>query len=88
MHGLATRRLRLQTARVQDQGGLAPQGGEAREAPLFGAVVGRVTGQIRGGRFEVSPWQRSALCVLWRLFRVFLSCVKENSFEVKERCWQ
>ncbi|KAK9845425.1 hypothetical protein WJX81_006137 [Elliptochloris bilobata] len=37
----------------QDQGGLAPVGGEAREAPLFGAVVGRVTGQIRGGRFQV-----------------------------------
>lgn len=42
---------------MQDQGGLAPQGGEAREAPLFGAVVGRVTGQIRGGRFEVAPWR-------------------------------
>ena len=41
---------------AQDQGGLAPQGGEAREAPLFGAVVGRVTGQIHGGRFEVGPW--------------------------------
>ncbi len=40
-------------ARRRAQGGLAPAGGEARGAPLFGAVVGRVTGQIRGGRFEV-----------------------------------
>ena len=61
----------------QDQGGLAPVGGEAREAPLFGAVVGRVTGQIRGGRFEVPALSDCAYTVclsLCLLAPCFMAC--------------
>ncbi len=58
---------------VRNQGGLAPVGGEARE-------VGRVTGQIRGGRFEVPALSDCAYTESLPLFTCPLFCGMPPSF--------